>query len=195
MSVTKALLPYSDRIFRFRKPAMKFPRVAEAILGEERRLISERHITATSIKSILGEDCWNRKFSFAFVRNPWDWEISMYHYIVQKKKDQRHEKVVSLGSFDAYIRERYSRPIRIQSDLLDDDNGHCLVDFVGRFEKLNEDFAEATRRIGIKVDLPHANASKRSRDFRWFYSQATFEMVGEAHGDDLVRFGYDTCRF
>ncbi len=195
MSVTKALLPYSDRIFRFRKPALKFPRVADAILGEKRWLISERHITAASIRNILGEDCWNRKFSFAFVRNPWDWEISMYHYIVQKKKDQRHEKVVSLGSFDAYIRERYSRPIRVQSDLLDDDNGVSLVDFVGRFENLTDDFAEAIRRIGIEVELPHANASKRSRDLRSFYSQETFDMVGEKHGDDLVRFGYDTCRF
>lgn len=115
----------------------------------------------------------------------------MYHYVLQTARDRRHKEVNALGSFEAYIRERYGKPVRVQSDLLDDADVTCLVNFVGKFESLDCDFKLVTRRLGLDVELAHSNASKRSRDFRAYFDEETFEMVRSAHAKDVVRFGYD----
>ena len=50
-----------------------------------------------------------------------------------------------------------------QSEFLYDEDGNCLVDFVGRFESLQQDFDTVSRRIfGEPVTLPHRNESSRA---------------------------------
>jgi hypothetical protein len=64
------------------------------------------------------------------------------------------------------------------------------VDFVGRFEALERDFATVCRRIGIDPSLPHINRSTH-RDFRDYYTPRTKAMVAEAYSADIERFGYE----
>ncbi|NNK33015.1 MAG: hypothetical protein HKP02_07815 [Xanthomonadales bacterium] len=69
------------------------------------------------------------------------------------------------------------RHVMPQYDMLHDADGRLLVDFVGRFESLQEDFRRVCAKLGIEsAELPHRNRSdKKSRDTRrklhnWLYS-------------------------
>ena len=92
-----------------------------------------------------------------------------------------------------------------------DDNGKLLVDFVGKFENLREDFKTVSRQLGFEdAALPHVNSSdKKSRELRRkvrnflhrnnegnlrqyvdFYDAETREYVAELYRDDIRNFGY-----
>ena len=38
----------------------------------------QKHLSASSIRKIIGEDLWSRSFKFSIVRNPFDRAVSMY---------------------------------------------------------------------------------------------------------------------
>jgi hypothetical protein len=70
-----------------------------------------------------------------------------------------------------------------------DADGELLVDFVGRFESLREDFGHVCRTLGLNLRLPHANKSAH-RDYRTCYNDRTAELVGTHFRQDVERFGY-----
>jgi hypothetical protein len=82
--------------------------------------------------------------------------------------------------------------IERQSDYLIDLQGRVVVDFIGRYERLEADFAEACRRIGIPPPaLPHRRQSvDRARDFRGYYTAETAELVAHYFRRDIEILGY-----
>ena len=48
---------------------------------------------------------------------------------------------------------------KLQSEMVIDARGNLLVDFIGAYENLQEDFDEITRILGIRAVLPHVNQS------------------------------------
>jgi hypothetical protein len=157
-----------------------------------------RHAKAIAAKEMLPRDLFNELFKFAFVRNPWDLQVSSFHHI-------RRERPHYLGGheeFGAFLRWKLEpeRPrqyhldtsIELQSDYLIDLHGNLIVDFIGRYERLEPDFHEACSRIGIPAPtLPHRRqASDRSADCRRYYDDATAALVAEHFALDIERLGY-----
>jgi hypothetical protein len=82
--------------------------------------------------------------------------------------------------------------IELQSDYVIDLHGTVCVDFIGRYEQLERDFASVCERIGFAaVRLPHRRrASDRERDYRRYYDDATQELVGRHFAADIEMLGY-----
>lgn len=76
-----------------------------------------------------------------------------------------------------------------QSNWVCDMDDRVIVDYVGRFETLEADFAEITRHVGLDLDLPRLNTTEH-RDYRTYYSPDTRDRVGELWAVDVKRFGY-----
>lgn len=186
-SITNALLPFA---------ASKWQCMASNIL---RRLnISPRfgpqpfpdHIKAPELINIIGKEAFDSYFSFAFVRNPWDWQVSLYKFMLKNKAHHQHELIKSLGSFDEYIKWRCAEEVRFQKDFICSEDGELLVDFVGRFENINADFETICSRIGISVSLPKMNISN-TKPYQQFYNEETKELVRKAFDTDITLFEYD----
>jgi len=98
-----------------------------------------------------------------------------------------------------------------QYDFLHADDGRLLVDFVGRFESLQDDFNKVCAHLGLKdAELPHRNPSRKAsrnrkrrirnalyrngenhkRAYVDFYDGQTHEYVAEMYRRDLDAFGY-----
>jgi hypothetical protein len=132
------------------------------------------------------------------VRNPWDLQVSSFHHI----RRERPHYLQGHGDFESFMRWKLdpARPyqyhidtsIERQSDYVVDLHGNLIVDFVGHYERLQDDFAEACRRIGIGTPaLPHRRqATDRERDYRSYYSDETAELVAAHFAADIERFGY-----
>lgn len=113
-------------------------------------------------------------FCFAFVRNPWERMVS---YRCRAGLDE--------AAWQKMLRE-FVDP---QVDYICDDDGRMLVDFMGRFESLAEDFATVCRLLAIERTLPRLNASEHGH-YREFYDEATKQLVARLYAEDIERFGY-----
>jgi hypothetical protein len=204
LSVREALMPYTEEPTQFkikRPPRLKdgkpnpFYTVWEALL---------LHSKASDAQKELPPGIFERYYKFAFVRNPWDWQVSMYHFILSDSTNARHQLVKSFGSnvilrnegFERYLEWVIATPhpfakgaTKFQKDALTDRDGKLLVDFVGRYETLAQDFSHVCQTLNIATQLPHVNKSAH-HDYRDYYTERTQQMVAEHFAEDVELFGY-----
>lgn len=147
------------------------------------------HASARLVQRSLPPEVYSNLFKFAFVRNPWDRLVSRYSYLKRNDGHPRHALVNQLSGFDEYVEWEIRRGRMFQHTYVTDLEGRAIVDFVGRFENLEADFARACAQLRIKAELPKANASSH-RDYRTYYSDATRQRVAECFKSDIELFGY-----
>jgi hypothetical protein len=96
-----------------------------------------------------------------------------------------------MRDFEDYLDWRINRQRpELQTEFVLDDSGGLLVNFVGRREALQRDFATVCEHLGIEASLPHVNRSQHL-DFREYYTPRTRELVAEAYKKDIDFFGYE----
>ena len=84
----------------------------------------------------------------------------------------------------------HSSPHRYQLDWFVDPNGNVLADFIGRFERLQEDWAFVARKLRAPETLPHTRENIRPRDYSEYYTSKTKRMIEEKFKVDIEVFGY-----
>jgi hypothetical protein len=148
------------------------------------------HLPASELIRRMGETKFDSYFSFAFVRNPWDWQVSLYSFMLKNKHHFQHKLVKGFRGFAEYIEWRCREEVRFQKDFVFSKDGRQLVDFIGRFETLEADFGHVCAQIGIKVTLPRLNESGH-RPYQELYTPETQEMVRRAFEPDIKLFNYE----
>jgi hypothetical protein len=197
LSIRDALKPYTQLPEKFKiKQPSRFSGGKPNPLYEMWE-ITLLHAKARDAVKEVPPDIYSRFYKFAFVRNPWDWQVSMYHFILKETAHIRHELVKSMSGFEEYLewvintRNPYARgATRLQKDMLTDDSGRLIIDFVGRYETLAQDFGHICRHLNIRASLPHLNSS-RHRDYRSYYNERTRRLVAEHFREDIELFGYN----
>jgi len=163
--------------------------------GFYRQLEFSEHATAAKVQRSLPPEVYAGLFKFAFVRNPWDRLVSRYAYLLRKTEHAHSREVNRLGNFDAYLRWELARAgrggaMRHQADYVLGPAGDLIVDRIGYFERLEQDFADICRRIGVPASLPPPKTHAVRKDYRSFYSEETRELVARAYARDISLFSY-----
>ena len=153
---------------------------------------------------------YNDFFVFTIVRNPFDRAVSDYNWATntkypcpaQKLKEMfinksfkyfldnyynlKYEDVKSFKGLN-WFKNHHLTHCREQLDLL---NPVCEVDYIMRFETLQQDFNTVCDKIGIpRQHLPHANKSKH-KHYTEYYDDETRQIVAEKYAKDIEYFGY-----
>jgi hypothetical protein len=147
------------------------------------------HVMAVQVKRCLPPTLYDSMFKFAFVRNPWDRLVSRYAHLLRSKDRQRHD-TISRMTFEEFLDWETQRGSASQHPYVTDNQGAQIVDFIGYYERLNEDFARVCSRLKVQVELPHANVSAH-RDYRTYYTPETKELVAKKFQRDIELFGYN----
>ena len=155
------------------------------------------HVTAREFIAQLGWSEWDSAFRFSFVRNPWDKVVSHYHYRVMTNQTDLARS--PLG-FSAWVERAYGaqdpryydtpKMFMPQLDWLKDDDGNVSMDYVGRFENLQNDFRTLCEKLDVAADLPHLKASKRGHYHDYFTKKAS-GIIGNWFAEDIDYFNYD----
>ena len=147
------------------------------------------HTTAAYVKRIFPDEVYEDAFKFAFVRNPWDWQISLYHYMKQEPNHYQHDFINNMKSFEEYLYWRINEEKHLQKEFVTDENGEIIVDFIGKLENIDSDLKNICDKLNLNVSLQHENKSKHE-NYKTYYTDKTRDMVYEAFKEDIELFDY-----
>jgi len=189
-SVLNAFQPYAEPKTgnRFRRRMVWLGQL-NRLGGLYRHLEFGQHVDACTVQRCLPPDVYNTLFKFAFVRNPWDRLASRYDYLRKNPKHHRHQLICSMDGFEEYVDYEMRRGKMFQYTQLTDASGRMIVDFVGYYEQLSDDFAKVCNRLGVQASLPHLNKSV-DRDYRTYFTPELRTKVARYFSRDIEMFGY-----
>jgi hypothetical protein len=161
--------------------------------GRKNRILECLYLTLSKERRIkIGQRQFEAYFKFGFVRNPWDRVVSLYERTeaLQMKNQMTFDEFVDWIQYSSATCI-HSSPHRYQLDWFVDPNGNVLADFIGKFERLDEDWAYVAQKLGITETLPHRRASFRTRHYTEYYNAKTRELIANKFRVDIERFGYE----
>jgi hypothetical protein len=150
-------------------------------------------------------------FSFSFVRNPWSLTVSMYNYLWHSnynfpkvsRSNPKYKFIFNLSFKDFILHQKFQSGTLKSGDIFSDKintknlfqldfvtHNNKLVDFIGKFENLQQDFDTICEKIGIaRQELPHENKTNR-KHYTEYYDNETREIVAQKYAKDIEYFGY-----
>lgn len=150
------------------------------------------------------ENKFNNAFKFMFVRNPYDRLVSTYFYLISDKcshyDENIHNRLINeTTNFNSYI--NYLCSINDYSNLnihhnfqyiyAYDDNLTERVDYIGKFENLQNDFENICEIIQFpKTKLEIINSSVHPY-YKELYTDEIAEKVYTLYKKDFDLFDYD----
>jgi chondroitin 4-sulfotransferase 11 len=169
--------------------------------------VSSQHSTMASIyKNSDYGLIPNNYFTFTFCRNPFDrlvsawyefkkedeflWAKKSSYWNQQSFKDSNLSLEEVLENFCKFA-EYTAMQKHIHWCRFDELNDMVQLDFIGRFENLEEDFNVVCDKIGIpRQELPHLNKSKR-KHYSEYYDDKTRQIVAKHYAKDIECSGYE----
>jgi len=157
------------------------------------------HTNCKIMKDFLGEKAFNNYFKFAFVRNPYDKLVSIYHYVKQKeakmfigKIDQLpkfNQNIIKSNSFEHWVKECNLGDT--QFSFLTSNAGQLLVNYIGKTEHIQADLSYVYGLLKVpNMYVSKVNVSKR-RDYRSYFDKESIDIVSKKFIDDIYFFGYN----
>jgi len=132
-------------------------RIASKALGFNYEVVNDEHGRLMDVPHC------KEYFSFAIVRNPYNWMESVYRAIVTRPDHKYHKQVKDLNYYDFlcwYIDVYGYR----QSDFLSSCDDFQLVNYVGRFELLSLSMMNIFNMYGVGDEsflFPRSNQTKK----------------------------------
>ena len=148
-----------------------------------------KHSKAIEYKNYFKDD-YKQYFKFAFVRNPYDWQVSLYSYMQQHENHPQHQIVKNMD-FNNYLIWRCSEDKNYQYEYLVDEKNNFIVDFIGKFENLDRDIKVLEEKLEFKFNLPFTNKSIR-KNYKDYYDEKNKELIFKNFKKDFEILNYDS---
>lgn len=143
-----------------------------------------QHMMARNARKLIPPDIWNNYFKFTIERNPWDRQVSQYHWRYRNTEDPPAFRTFIMSPF----RRKITRNWRMYTEA-----DKLIVDTVIMHHDLQTGLESVLARLGIDgpVDLPTAKSGfRKQRDYRAYYDDDTRQMVGMWYTKEISEFGF-----
>ena len=158
----------------------------------------QKHSTLSTYKNEIESNIYEPLFKFSTIRNPWDMCISFYFSPHRGKiewyRDRFKEYIQTIPTIRHYImiesmadkiNRKFHIGLKSKTKPLDTD-----IDFLIRFENLNEDFNKVCDILEIPfVELPLRNKSTRSH-YTEYFDDELIALIGNRFSDEIKHVNY-----
>jgi len=135
---------------------------------------------------------YDRFFKFAVVRNPWDRVYSWYRNVIRDPFHQGELGISADCGFADFVKNHLDCwALNKQTDWLVDENGNIALDYVGKFEVLQETFVHICNVLGIKNQVLPKVLDSGTSDFRSAYTDDIREIVAVKYAREIELFDYE----
>ena len=152
--------------------------------------IGHGHISLRQLKPFILPPLFENYFKFCTVRNPFARFVSFCHFINRDNQKMQTNPIDTMKRIIADKKTHGEILFRPQFEFVADNDGNLSVDFVCRFENLQNDFD----KVCEKLNLPTAELKKinttDSADFQDSFDDELKESVREFYRKDFEIFDY-----
>jgi hypothetical protein len=154
------------------------------LIRSRRRLRFHNHAPASDVRRWIGKRVWNDYFVFCFERNPYDKAISRYYWSTRDGDD------VAINNF----LRTFSRK-KISNWHIYTIKDEVVIDFIGRYENLDEDLKCVWKRLDLPSEpvLPKAKGGYRidKRHYSELLDEEGRALIAVICGREIAEFGYE----
>ncbi len=146
---------------------------------------------------------FNEFFKFTFVRNPWDRLYSAYQFLSagglsKIDKNWFEQNLSKYDGFNSFVIEWlnadsiFSYPhFAPQHYFLENCHNKIEIDFIGRFEALEEGFTQVCHALDIRASLKKKNiTADRLNNYKQAYNDDSIDKVRSIYEKDIRIFNY-----
>jgi hypothetical protein len=156
-----------------------------------------KHSRLRDYKRVLEQDVYESLFKFSTIRNPWERMISCYFSPHRKGLPWNREEFIRVvkaaptlsdcitldNPLSKILGNKIRRLIPLSEARLDRD-----IDFLMRYERLNDDFAQVCRKLNLPViELPVIHKSNREH-YSHYYDGELVRIVEDKFYEE-IKFG------
>ena len=207
----RKMIDHENEVIFIHIPRTGGTSIEKALIGEDFWKIDHRnkHATCHTAKKEYAE-YWDDYFKFSFVRNPWDRHVSMLKHeeYFYGKSDTLGQGNLSIDKLLHYTTKYGSPPDTIEFDYRFVERNFFdkfdlipqavytnyvgpEMDFIGRFENLQNDFDIVTKMLGLEQrELPNSGASKERTHYSDYYDDKSQTLIKSIYDFDIKRFDY-----
>jgi len=138
----------------------------------------------------LTNDEYKTFYKFCFVRNSWSRIFSWYKAIMRDEILKKMQNIPDNYTLKQFIQEKIDHKTFNQLYFITDEKGNIPMDFIGKFENLNNDFAYVCSELGIKnSSLPKLLISNNEH-YSDFYDSISKDLVYKLYKKEIDYFNF-----
>ena len=163
------------------------------------------HFRIPHYQLIFSQSEFTEYYKFTFVRNPWDRLVSAFLFLKKggaNKIDKQwaKENLSQYTDFNTFVTRWVNRKnvnkwkhfVPQYKFLCQPGSQTPVVDFIGHFECINEDFTNVQNRLNSHSNLQNLNKTEGiKKDYREYYTEAAKKIVADVYLEDIWILGYD----
>jgi hypothetical protein len=146
-------------------------------------------------KMDMDEDKWNSYTKFCFIRNPYDRALSGWRHfnIVFKRNIEFYDYLSQPNIMENTTDIEYGHIFMSQKKQIQNIEGTCGVDIIGRFEYLEDDFRFILNKLGFKHIIhitKKENVSNKDGSDNILLEPRSVDVLNKLFRDDFECFHY-----
>jgi hypothetical protein len=140
----------------------------------------------------VSQQQYNAYFKFTFVRNSWSRVFSWYKNVMRDDMHKNRYGVSHNCSFREFLKKHMDQwELRTQLFWIKNGIGEIPMDFIGRFENLEEDFSYVAGILGIKDKRLPKLLVGDSNNYNQFYDREMKDLVYRKYRDEIEHFKFE----
>jgi chondroitin 4-sulfotransferase 11 len=147
----------------------------------------------------------DNNYIFSFVRNPWDRVVSSFLHLNSNisNNEDIQDKIKYLenynGNFTKFVKNAFNEEeifncvyFKPQNEWICDEEGKILVDFLGRYENLEEHISVLSRILKIELGSRFFGEGLFPKgNYRNYYNKKTKSIIERVYSKDIKIFNYE----
>jgi Sulfotransferase family len=150
------------------------------------------HNFKTALFPELTKTQYNEFYKFSFVRNTWSRLYSWYANMMKDDVLRLAFGIKDRGfTYEEFLNEKIDHSTFSQLYFLTDSTGKVPMDFVGRFENLQEDFNTVCSHLGIDDPALPKLLVRNYGQYTDGYTAKTKDLVHQLYQEEIAYFGFE----